>query len=161
MSKTAKPNDGGVLNISNARTAVQGSVKKIIELKAQRKRINDQIASERGLCKSAGVPPAALDLAIRMKEMDPEQRAAHDEGYLLARQAIGLAIQRDLFETLGGTDGDGEQISPEGQKAIDAAKAKGNAKPMGEALKDARNHIGDGEKKPAGLRAVPDATTPA
>jgi hypothetical protein len=56
--------------------------------------------------KNCGVPPAALDLAIRMKEADPEDRQKMDEGYAIARDALGLGLQRSLFEALDEESGE-------------------------------------------------------
>ena len=170
MAKKTQPNDG-VINLSNARTVVATSVKKILQLKEQRAKINAQIASERAQCKEVGVPPAALDLAIRMKELDPEQRAAIDEGYLIARQAIGLAIQPDLFASLNEevAKAGGPEIVDAQTKHVEevkATKAKpaadtgagkpqqepevvkaNNAKPMtvAEAVAAAKGHLANGE----------------
>lgn len=112
MARRAKPKDadGGVINVSNAKELVRNAVPRILSLKNDRKAINDEINSLRSEVKAAGIPKSALDLAIRMREIDPEDRAKHDEGYQIARAAIGLQI--DMFED---------------DEAKPARKAKGDA----------------------------------
>jgi hypothetical protein len=128
MARKASPgDDGGVVNVTNAMVVVQQSVKKIVELKEQRKKVTAAINSERAQCKAAGVPAAALDLAIRIKEMDPEQRAAHDEGYLIARRAIGLPVQQDLFETIN-NDGKTPEIQRAQEQHVEQVKAMAEPK---------------------------------
>jgi len=101
MARRAKPKDADgspVVNLTEAKEAVREAVTTIISLRSDRKEINAAIGEQRARCKNLGVPPAALDLAIRMKESDPEDRKKHDEGYLIARDALGLRLQLDMFE---------------------------------------------------------------
>jgi uncharacterized coiled-coil DUF342 family protein len=138
MARKAKPGDGaqGVTNLTEAKAVVKESVAKILNLKSQRKEINAAIGEQRARVKNYGVPPAALDLAIRMKEADPEDRQKHDEGYAIARDALGLGLQRSLFEAIE------EQPSGEREPELKGDIAKGAA-----ALAAAKSH----------LAAVPDA----
>jgi hypothetical protein len=103
MAKKAKPGDaagGGVTNLTETKAVIKEAVGKILSLKTERKELNAAIGEQRARVKKYGVPPAALDLAIRMKEADTEDRQKHDEGYAIARDALGLGLQRSLFEAL-------------------------------------------------------------
>lgn len=101
MAKKAKPGDGErVTNLSETKDVIREAVAKIIKLRGDRKELNAAIGEQRARVKNYGVPPAALDLALRMKEADPEDRQRHDEGYAIARDALGLGLQRSLFEML-------------------------------------------------------------
>ncbi len=102
MARKAKPGDTGgqVTNLSETKEVIREAVGKIISLRSERKEINAAIGEQRARVKNYGVPPAALDLALRMKEADPEDRQKHDEGYAIARDALGLGLQRSLFEAL-------------------------------------------------------------
>lgn len=114
MAKRAKPGDagnGGVTNLSETKAVIKEEVAKILRLKGERKEINAAIGESRARVKNYGVPPAALDLAIRMKEADPEDRQKMDEGYAIARDAMGLGLQRSLFESLD------EDLTPRGPSA--------------------------------------------
>ncbi len=139
MARRAKPNDadGGVINVPEAKAAVKDAVAQILKHRTERKEINAAIAEQRARCKNLGVPPAALDLAIRMKESDPEDREKHDTGYLLARDALGLKIQADLFD-----DDDGG-----GEAEAEAEKPRRGRPPASSAMQSARAH----------LSAVPEA----
>lgn len=125
MARRAKPGDSpthGVTNLTEAKEQVRAAVKTIIALREQRKDINDAINSERKKVKVLGVPPAALDLAIRMRDADPEDRQRHDEGYAIARDALGLRFQMSLFENLD-TREESEETARQG-KAAKAPKPK-------------------------------------
>lgn len=99
MAKKTKPGDG-VTNLSETKDIVRNAVPKIINLKEQRKQLNAEIAEIREKVNAAGVPKKALDHAIRVKEMDPEDRQRFDEGYAIARDAIGVPHSRSLFDTI-------------------------------------------------------------
>lgn len=122
MAQKAKPGDGErVTNLTDTKNTIRDSVARIMKLKNERKELNAAIGEQRARVKNCGVPPAALDLAIRMKEVDQEDRQAHDEGYAIARDALGMGIQASLFETLNTND----DAPAEGKSNVTAlAKAK-------------------------------------
>lgn len=99
MAKKAKVGDGPT-NISAAKDIIRNEVPAIVNLKAKRKEINAEIQERRERVNAAGVPKAALDHAIRVREMDPVDRQRWDEGFIIAREAIGCAVQRSLFEMI-------------------------------------------------------------
>jgi uncharacterized protein (UPF0335 family) len=140
MAQKAKPGDGQVTNLTDTKDLVKNVVPAIINLKSQRKAINEQIAEQRARVEAAGVPKKALDHAIRIREMDPDDREKFDEGYAIARDAIGLPVSRSLFDMLD------ERLDAEG-------KAADGKKPKGDALAAARAHLA-GNEAPA-----PDAVT--
>lgn len=144
MAKKAKPGDR-VTNLTETKDIIRNSVPKIIGLKLKRKELNAEIAAEREKVNAAGVSKKALDHAIRVKEMDPEDRQAFDEGYAIARDAIGLPQSRSLFDFIDSSDDETADDSE-----ADAAPKK---KPLSgpEALAAAR--AGNGSQ------AAPDALT--
>lgn len=105
MAKKAKPGDR-VTNLTETKDLIRNAVPRIVNLKNQRKSINEEIAAEREKVNAAGVSKKALDHAIRVKEMDPEDRQHFDESYAIARDAIGLPQSRSLFDFLGSADED-------------------------------------------------------
>jgi len=129
MARKAKPNDAnrGVTNLTDAKEMVRQSVPKIIGLKKDRTAINEEIAAIRANVEAAGVPKKALDHAIRVLEMDPEDRARFDEGFAIARDAVGIGMSRSLFdmldEPLGGDGEEGHGGVSNGAAALDAARA--------------------------------------
>lgn len=167
MAKTAKPGDagnGGVTNLTATREVVNEEVRRILGFKTQRADINAKINASRKRVQSYGIPPAALDLAIRMKEADPEKRQAMDEGYAIARDAMGLGLQRSLFEQLDERlDGEKVAADAKSEKAPKAAPkgpdgdtdltdAADNVTPISRSLAAAREHLGT-----ADASLVPDA----
>src|SRR4051812_26890704 len=125
MAKKAKAGDGQATNLSETKETIRNVVPAIINLKSDRKEINAKIQELRERVNAAGVPKAALDYAIRMKEMDPEDRQRLDEGYAISRDALGISFQRSLFEMI------------EDPAAEPGAKANGNG-----ALAAAKAHLG-------------------
>jgi uncharacterized protein (UPF0335 family) len=121
MARKAKPGDSpthGVTNLTETKEQVRASVRRIIQLREQQKDLRDEMNVERKKCKTLGIPPAALNLAIRMRDADPEDRQRHDEGYAIAREALGLKFQLSLFEDL-----DSREKSEETARQGKAAKA--------------------------------------
>jgi hypothetical protein len=127
MARKAKPGDaagGGVTNLTETKEVVRTAVAEILRLRNQRKEITAAMGEQRARVKNYGVPPAALDLAIRMKEADPEDRQKHDEGDAIARDALGLGLQRSLFEVLDERLDAESKAPPPGQNAsLDRARA--------------------------------------
>lgn len=144
MARKTKPGDSekrGVTNLTEAKEVVRNAVPSILNLKDQRKAINDEIKSIRERVNAVGIPKKALDHAIKMREMDPDDRERFDEGLAIARDAISLPMSRSLFDFLD---------TPAGEKDEEPAPEKPNgrgAKSGAEALKAGRAH----------LSAVPDA----
>lgn len=137
MAKKAKPGDQGVTNLTETKEIIRNAVPELINLKAKRKDLNAEMAAIRERVNAAGIPKKALDHAIRVKEMDPVDRERFDEGYAIARDAIGVAQSRSLFDFLG------EREENEG-KAEDGKAAKGNG-----ALAAAKAHLGGTPPAPA------------
>lgn len=103
MAKKAKPGDSGgdrVTNLTETKAVIRDAVANLVRIDGERAELNAEAAEYRAKVKNCGVPVAALNLAIRMKKADPEDRQAMDEGYAIARDAIGLRFQASLFETL-------------------------------------------------------------
>lgn len=126
MAKKAKPGDR-VTNLSETKDIIRNAVPRIVNLKKQRKELNAEIAAEREKVNGAGVSKAALDYAIRTKEMDPDDRQHFDESYAIARDAIGLPQSRSLFDFIESPDEEaegGEAKRPlSGPEALAAARA--------------------------------------
>lgn len=152
MAKKAKAGDGnnGVTNLTETKTVVREAVAELINIKTQQSELNSRANAARKRVAAYGVPPAALNLALRMKQADPEDRQKHDEGYAIARDALGLGLQRSLFEQLE------ERVGAEEMVANGTAKREQKPKgAIGEALAASREHLGtNGAAAP-----VPDAVT--
>lgn len=120
---------------------VRQSVPKIINLKKDRTAINEEIAAIRANVEAAGVPKKALDHAIRVLDMDPQDRERFDEGYAIARDAVGLSMSRSLFDMLD------ERLDSE----TNGGKEPQTKGAIGEALAAAKTHLGGA--------SAPDAVT--
>lgn len=116
MARVTKPGDGAT-NLSETKDIIKNAVPRIIQLKAERKEINAAIQEQRERVNAAGVNKAALDHAIRIKEMEPEQRQAWDEGFAIARDALAITQSISLFDDL---DGEGIVDDPAPAPAPDA-----------------------------------------
>lgn len=132
MAKKAKPGDR-VTNLTETKDIIRNAVPRIVNLKAQRKALNEEIAAEREKVNAAGVPKKALDHAIKIKEMDPDDRQAFDEGCAIARDAIALPVSRSLLDFIDSSDDEpsAESDAPKkpmsGMEALAAARAGNGA----------------------------------
>lgn len=99
MAKKAKVGDGPT-NVSEAKEVIRNAVPEIVNINKRIKALQADKAELRERVNAVGIPKRALDHAIRMREMDPEDRQRYDEGYIIAREAIGVAVQRSLFEMI-------------------------------------------------------------
>lgn len=121
MAKKAAPGEK-VTNLSETKDIIRNAVPRIVGLKLKRKDINAEIAAEREKVNACGVPKQALDHAIKIKEMDPDVRQEFDEGYAIARDAIGLPQSRSLFDFIEASDDDEEKDEKAGNGALAASK---------------------------------------
>lgn len=88
-------------NISGLLSSVAETRDKIIKLKAKRGEINSEIKALREGMEAKGVTKKAFDLALSYFESSPEQREGFDDGYLIAREGMGLKVkgaQLDLLD---------------------------------------------------------------
>lgn len=100
-------------NLTETKEVIRNAVPEIINLKAKRKELNEEIAAIRERVNAAGIPKHALDHAIRVREMDPEDRERFDEGVAIVRDVIGAAMSRSLFDYLDTpAGGNGEEPPP-------------------------------------------------
>jgi uncharacterized protein (UPF0335 family) len=127
MAKKAKPGERAT-NLSETKDIIRNAVPRIINLVGQRKALNEEIAAEREKVNAAGVSKKALDHAIKIKGMDPEDRQHFDESYAIARDAIGLPQSASLFDFMEASKDDdedaGDEAPPSGIAALAAAKAR-------------------------------------
>ena len=144
MAKKAKTGDSAnprMTNLSETKETIRDAVRAILSLKNERKEINSAIAEERAKVVNCGVPKAALDLAIRMKEMDVEDRNAIDEGYAIARDALGMGLQLSMFENQDPQpDESDESDKPSDEPEVKASKGRKSKVTPFNALTNARAH---------------------
>lgn len=96
--KAAPPAMGG--NIGPLLKRVGDAADKVAKLKEKRSEINAQIGEVRAALVTQGIPKWAFDAALAYKEADIEKRQGFDEGYQIAREAVGLPVkgtQLDMF----------------------------------------------------------------
>lgn len=97
-------------NITSLKKDIKAGVDKIENLKADRTALNEEIASVRSDLQAKGIPKAALDMAMKYMNFDPEKREGFDMAYDIVREAIDLPIdanQGSLFpEDAGDKSGD-------------------------------------------------------
>lgn len=106
MARRAKPGDKGekVTNLTDAKDLIRNAVPEIINIDEKIKNLRDRRNELRSAVQAAGVTKGAFDLALKFRKMDPEDRQAFDEGFVIAREAVGLRVQRGLFEALNDDD---------------------------------------------------------
>jgi hypothetical protein len=98
------PNEGNVVkmggNIGPLKEDIVKARDKVLELKSKRSEINADLKAIRENLEAKGITKSAFDSALRHYEKDPEQREGYDQGYIIAREAMGLPVigaQMDMF----------------------------------------------------------------
>lgn len=85
-------------NIGPTKDKVAAAVKQLIELDKKSAQINAEKAELRSAVEALGIPKRALAGAVQYLKLDPDQRAGLDQGYVLARESIGLPVQGVMFD---------------------------------------------------------------
>lgn len=150
MARTARPNDADgpkVTNLSEVKDLIRNAIPEIINIDKDIKAKRDRRNELRSAIEAAGVPKKAFDYALKVRNMEPEDRQGFDEGYVIAREAIGLGVQRGLFEAL-----ESDEVEPEPEAKTQVSDGKGGAKAAG----------AKAAAKPAAKpKAAPEAAPPA
>lgn len=102
-------------DLASARDRVKSINLEIKELQAEKQHIRDGVAA-------MGIPKKAFDHAIRVAEMDPDDRRAYDFGYEVTRDALNT--QLDLFASVDDKNEDKPANKPKESSAKKAAPAK-------------------------------------
>lgn len=123
MAKSAKPNDPGdkVTNLSSTKKVLAECAAGFRRIDKQRADLNEEAGELRERCRNQGIDPKWLLTAIRVADMEVEDRAKADESYAIAREALGTGLQRSLFETIGD--------EPPAAESAPRAAANGKAAP--------------------------------
>ena len=87
-------------NIDEIRKAIEKAAAKIGDLKKQREAINQEIAAKIEALEALGVNRHAFRFAMKYWESNDATREGFDIGYQLSREALGVAIQGDMFQDL-------------------------------------------------------------
>ena len=101
-------------NVGEIKKSIVAAVEEIIDLKKTRGGTNSEIAAIVERMEVLGINRHALRTAIRYYESNEAAREGFDIGYQLSREALGVAIQGDMFQDLdkvkakGGSDADKE-----------------------------------------------------
>jgi hypothetical protein len=93
-------------NIGPLLKRVNEAATKVSKLKEKRSEINAQISEVRASLATQGIPKWAFDASLAYMEADIEKRQGFDEGYQIAREAMGLPVkgtQIDMFGADGKT----------------------------------------------------------
>ncbi len=107
-------------NISKLMEDVKSAAAKVNTLSAKRQGINDDINAIRHDMEAKGISRKAFDAALAYSNQDPEKREGFDVAYSIAREAMGVPLQGDLF------DGDKPPATTEsGQEKAPATGTKG------------------------------------
>lgn len=89
-TETAKPT-GDALFLSNI-------VREIRRLKEDRKDINDQLKAAMDAVEGRGFSKKAFAEALKLLDMEDEERDAHEKSRLAIKQALGVGSQIDMFQ---------------------------------------------------------------
>lgn len=77
--------------------AIVKACKGIVDIKAKVKLLNAKKATIVEGMEAKGIPRKALANTLSNMEMTEDQRKAHDLGVIIARKAVGLPVQAEMF----------------------------------------------------------------
>lgn len=111
-------------NLDNIKATIKAEVDKMLEAEKRRELANKDIAAAKSAIEAVGVKKKALAWAISYFKLDADQREDIDLSFAIVREAIGLPVQADLFDTVepGGQEATGGEKTSAGAKG--AAKGK-------------------------------------
>lgn len=102
----AKPhaNDSGTAVAGDNLKTIKETVKKVFsavdELKNERESTNADILAQREKLKALGIDKEAFDLCSKYMGWDENKRRSFDLAYGIVRDALGVPMQADLFDSL-------------------------------------------------------------
>lgn len=101
MAEKLKPNGEGQAtkdhNSAEVKQVIKEVADEVIALKAERSEINAKITKARGRLKSLGVKMLDFNAALRLYELEAEDRNESLTAIKLAFEALGIGAQGDLF----------------------------------------------------------------
>lgn len=83
---------------------IKEAADEIIKLKAERAEIQAQITQAKGQVKGAGIKLTDFNVALRMYELEAEDRNESMNGIKICFEALGIGDQGELFPAGGGQD---------------------------------------------------------
>lgn len=108
MAKKMKPDDDGHAtrnhNVQEIKDTIREVANEVISLKAERNEIQAQITEAKGRLKSKGIKMADFNAALRLYELDAEDRNESIDNLRLAFEALSLGGQGDLFPERAAAD---------------------------------------------------------
>lgn len=87
-------------DLGTVKKAILKAVEKIDAIRKKRMEMNDESkAVLANLANDYGLHPDAVRLALKVRDMDPENRRHFDIAYGVIREVLGDPVQGNLFET--------------------------------------------------------------
>ena len=98
VTTDAPPRLGGNLDVMKA--DIQRYIDDIIQAETERSVCNETISAARANIKSLGINTKGFAWALAYFKLDDDQRDNIDLSFAICREAVGLPVQADLFDTL-------------------------------------------------------------
>lgn len=129
MAKTLKrgEQEEAAIDANNAKQVIRDAAKELIRLKAKRAEIGEQITEVRGRVKGL-IKMADFNVALRLYELEDEDRDGALDGMRLAFEALGIGEQGSLFPEPAPSSGRSNGSAEPTEAAVKAAgEAAGKA----------------------------------
>jgi len=110
-------------NLDPLKADIAAARDKVLALKKKRADINADIQAVRTSLEAKGITKKAFDDALRHFEQDPDKRAGYDEAYIIAREAMGLAVKGAQLNLFQGGDAAADDNGQEGADADTQSQA--------------------------------------
>jgi hypothetical protein len=89
-------------NVADLKKMIQDCAKSMIEIKGERKDLNERAGDIRQKLRDAGVQTAAFDYAVRLFEMEQEARGSYMDTLRLSMEALSVGEQGSLLAAFEG-----------------------------------------------------------
>lgn len=86
-------------NVADLNKLITECAEQMLDIKAQRKELNEQAADVRERLRDAGVQTKPFEFALKLKEMEREGRNEYLDNLRLSFDALGIGSQHEMFPT--------------------------------------------------------------
>ena len=112
-------------NLSKLKAELKKGFKQVIALKAEAREANTEIGEIKAKFAAEGIPKSAFNQALKEYETSQtedgeEKLREHAEGVWIAREALGLPGQRDMWEGKADAEWEAAKPEPETTGSVDA-----------------------------------------
>ena len=89
-------------NVADVNKLIRDCASSFLDIKKQRKELNEEAADIRERLRESGVQTKAFDFAVRVMEMEAEAQAEYLDNLRVNFEALGIGAQSEMFAAAEG-----------------------------------------------------------